>query len=313
MRIGIDLGGTNIASALVDENGTITKRAYAPTRASEGATTIIDGLIHACEVLMEDTEQKPLSIGIGVPGAVNDESGMVVFTPNLPLRDIVITQELHKKYGCPVNLGNDANCAALGETVAGGAKGARDVVMITLGTGLGGGIVLGGKLLTGLGGAASELGHMVIVIGGHECGCGRHGCWETYGSATGLIRTSTEFMDKHKESLMWKLSAGTPEKLNGRMIFDAYRENDPAALLAVGKYTEHLASGIVNIINILDPEMICVGGGISDAWDCISEPLLTRVRQESFFRFLTKSPQTKIVKALLGNDAGIIGAAMLGA
>jgi len=312
MHIGIDLGGTNIAAAFVDKDGVITKRASISANAAGGPYAVIDGLMRVCEVLLADTAEAPSSIGIGVPGTVNDGAGEVVFTPNLPFHNINVTQGLKNKYKCPVHLGNDANCAALGETVAGGAKGAQDVAFITLGTGIGGGIILGGRLFTGLSGAASELGHMVIVAGGRKCGCGRHGCWERYASASGLIGTAIEFMKEHEDSLLWDHCGGLAENINGKAVFDAFRAGDPAAILTVGKYTEHLAAGIVNIINIIEPEMICVGGGISNSWDCLSEQLQSLVDAEKFFRFSLHAPQTKIVRAQLGNDAGIIGAAFLG-
>ena len=312
MYIGIDLGGTNIAAAIVDSAGAITKRASLPTNAAAGANVVIDGLSSVCSSLIGDSTEIPLSIGIGVPGTVNDEAWEVVFTPNLPFRNINIVSKLQEKYGCPVRLGNDSNCAALGETVAGGAMGAQDVVFLTLGTGIGGGIILGGRLHTGLSGAASELGHMVILTGGRKCGCGRLGCWESYASATGLIRTAIEFMGTHEESLLWELCGGLTDKVNGKAVFDAYRKGDQAAQKTVERYIEHLAAGIVNIINVLEPEMICVGGGISSAWDCLSEPLQALVDAEKYFRFSPYAPQTKIVKAQLGNDAGIIGAAFLG-
>ena len=237
---------------------------------------------------------------------------MVIFTPNLPLSGVSIAGELKKKYDCPVHIGNDANCAALGETIAGGAKGARDVVFITLGTGVGGGIVLGGHLHTGINGAAGELGHMVIIIGGRACGCGRKGCWERYASASGLIETANEFMATHSDSILWELCGGEQEKTNGRMVFDAYRTGDHAAKLTVERYVEHLATGIVDLINIFEPELFCVGGGISNAWDCLAEPLKAVVDAEKYTRYSLQSPQTRIVKAALGNDAGIIGAAFLG-
>jgi glucokinase len=310
--IGIDLGGTNVAAAIVDADGRILKRTSIHTDAGGGAKTVIEGLVEVCDILLHDSEEKPQAIGIGVPGTVNDEAGEIVFTPNLPLRSINITRALSEKFGCPIRLGNDANCAALGEMVAGGARGAKDVAFITLGTGLGGGVVLGGRLHTGLSGAACEPGHMVIYHGGRKCGCGRLGCWESYGSATGLAMTASEFMDEHPNSVLWLQCGGDTAKLNGRVIFDAFRAGDRAAQLAVERYAEHLAAGILNLINILEPEMICVGGGISNAWDCLAEPIQKIVDAESFFRFAPMAPRTKIVKAELGNDAGIIGAAMLG-
>jgi len=312
MYVGVDLGGSKIGAAIVTGEGEILQRVNIPTNATGGPDAVVNGVIAACDALLENYEGQPVSIGIGVPGQVRDDIGMVVFTPNLPLKDIDMVTKLSAKYDCPVRLGNDANCAALGEVVSGGAKGVKDVVAITLGTGLGGGIIIGGKLHTGLSGAAGELGHMVIIAGGRECGCGRRGCWESYASATGLKKTAMEFMVKHSESMMWDLCVGMVERLDGRTVFDAYRASDPAAILTVNKYTEHLAIGMVNIINILEPDVFCVGGGVSYAWDCLEEPLKAAIELERFTRFSTSTPQTKIVKAALGNDAGIIGAAMLG-
>ena len=311
MHIGIDLGGTNIAAAIVDSSGVITKRTSVPVCTQSGPEAVVDGLLFVCGILLNDEKEKPLSIGIGVPGTVCDETGVVVFAPNLPLRDTNITQELQKKYRCRISLGNDANCAALGESVAGGAKGAKDVVFITLGTGIGGGIIIGGKLHTGLSGAASELGHMTIVQGGRECGCGRRGCWESYASATGLIRTTIEVMGTHMGSALWELCGGNTENIDGRTVFYGFESYDEAACVAVNLYIEHLAAGITNIINILEPELFCIGGGISNAWDHFAEPLKALVDKEKYFRFSPQLPHTKIVKAKLGNDAGIIGAAML--
>ena len=312
MYIGIDLGGTNIAAALVDGGGRITKRAGLPTNAKGGASVITAGLMHVCEELTEGMAEAPLSIGIGVPGIVNDDTGEVIFTPNLPLGGINITREIQEKYGRRIRLGNDANCAALGEVVAGGARGAQNVVFITLGTGVGGGIVLNGSLHTGFNGAAGELGHMVIVAGGRSCGCGRKGCWETYASASGLIRTAIEHMGTHDDSLLWERCGGVAEKITGKAIFDAFRAGDETARLTVDLYIKHLAAGIISIINILQPEMFCVGGGISHAWDCLESPLQAAVNAEVITRFSASTPQTKIVRAQLGNDAGIIGAAALG-
>jgi len=312
MYIGIDLGGTNMAAAIVDGEGNIHQRTSIRTNASGGAKTIIEGLAEVCETLLGGSSEKPLMIGIGVPGTVNDAAGEIVFTPNLPLRRINVTSDLGKKYGCAVRLGNDANCAALGETIAGGAKGAKDVVFLTLGTGIGGGLILGGRLCTGISGAAFEVGHQVTCAGGRKCGCGRLGCWETYASASGLIRTTIEFMGTYPDSKLWELCDGLAERVDGSAVFNAFRAGDHAAKLAVELYLEHLGVGIVNLINLLEPELICIGGGLSNNWDCLEEPLQKIANSEKFFRFSPEAPQTKIVKAKLGNDAGIIGAALLG-
>ena len=311
MNIGIDLGGTNTAAALVDESGTIIKRAVIPTNLKGGPDAVIDGLMNVCANLLSENGETPDSIGIGVPGTVNAETGEVIFTANLPLVNVNITDRLKEKYACPVCLGNDANCAALGEVVAGGAKDAKNVVFITLGTGVGGGIVIDGYLHTGLTGAAGEIGHMVTSRGGRTCGCGRRGCWETYASATGLIRTSKEFMDRCKESILWKLCEGDQELVNGRMVFEAFRAGDHTAGRIVRRYIAHLATGIVNLINILEPELICIGGGIANEWDSFGVPLQVTVNKEKYTRYSVDLPQTRIVKAELGNDAGLIGAAAL--
>jgi len=312
MYIGIDLGGTNTAAALVDDEGIIKKRSSIRTDATGGAKTVTDGLLDVCERLLSDTSDVLLAIGIGVPGIVNDEAGEVVFTPNLPLSRESIAQQLSDRFNCPVRLGNDANCAALGETIAGGAKGTRDMALITLGTGIGGGLILGGRLQTGISGAGNELGHQVIIAGGRECGCGRFGCWESYASATGLRVTAAGFMETHKDSKLWELCAGMAEKIDGKAVFGAFRAGDQAAELTVAQYIGHLGAGIVNLINLFGPELICIGGGISNNWDCIEAPLKKLADTESYYRFSPEAPQTKIVKAKLGNDAGIIGAALLG-
>ena len=312
MYIGIDIGGTNIAAAIVDENGNILKRAGTPVNAGGGAKAIVADLLSLCEILLADTEEAPVSIGIGVPGTVKDDDGEIVFTPNLPLNGENITHELKEKYGCPVRLGNDANCAAIGESVAGGAKGVKSVVFITLGTGIGGGVILDGQIYTGQRKAGCEIGHMTIHAGGRKCGCGRLGCWEAYASATGLATTAREVLRDHKDSMIWELSGGNTAKIDGKLIFEAHKAGDTAARLTVELYISHLAAGIISIINMMDPEMICIGGGISNAWDMISEPLRSLVEAEDYYRYIRDLPRTKIVKAELGNDAGIIGAAMLG-
>jgi len=312
MYVGVDLGGTKIAAAIINDEGAIQKKVYLPTRASGGTEIVVGGVFQAISTLLEGTTQKPQSIGIGVPGAVRDDTGIVVFTPNLPLRNVDITSELSKKYNCPVRLGNDANCAVLGEAKVGSAKGAANVIMITLGTGLGGGIVVDGKLVSGLSGSAGEVGHMVIFAGGRKCGCGRLGCWEVYASATGLVDTTIEFMNDSPDSMLWELCVGLAERVDGRTVFDAYRNDDPTAILAVGKYIEHLAIGMANLINIFEPEIFCIGGGVSHAWQYMEEPLTAAVDLERYTRFSDDVPKTKLVKAVLGNDAGVVGAAMLG-
>lgn len=312
MYIGVDLGGTNVAAAIVSSDGIIAKQESIPVKQEGGADSVTGSIIDVCDKLLDGEKDELSSIGVGVPAQVRDDIGVVVFSPNLPLRNVPLAKKLADKYGCKVRLGNDANCAVLGEAVAGSAKGHKDVTMITLGTGLGGGLIIGGKLHTGLSGCAGELGHMVVIAGGRECGCGRRGCWEKYASASGLIKTTIANIENRKDSLIWEYCNGNTGALEGKMIFDAYRKSDEAAIDIVLQYSSHLAIGIVNIINIIEPELFCVGGGISHAWDCLERPLREAIEAEKFSRFATDIPQMKLVRAKLGNAAGLIGAAMLG-
>ena len=311
MNIGVDLGGTNIAAALVDDIDVIVKRISTHTDAHYGTGAVVKRLSGTIRMLIDNSLKMPESIGIGIPGTVNDMTGEVLFTPNLPISGVNIVRELQNEFCCPVYLGNDANCAALGEAVAGCAKGKKDAVFITLGTGIGGGIIIGGRLYTGLSGAAGELGHMIIDNNGRKCGCGRQGCWETYASATGLVRTAIDIIKTGPSRLLSELCDGNTENIDGRMIFDAYRKGDEVADVIVNTYIAHLAIGVTNLINIFQPEIFCIAGGISNAWDCIEAPLTTLVNAELFTRGQTHTPQTHIVKSALGDDAGIIGAANL--
>ena len=311
MHIGIDLGGTNIAAALVDGGCDIYKRISMRTDTGGGASTVIDGLTQAVQILLDGSKILPESIGVGVPGSVNEKKGEVLFTPNLPISGVNIANELRLSFDCPVYLGNDANCAALGETIAGCARGVKDAVFITLGTGIGGAIILNGRLYTGFNGAASEVGHMLIVDGGRKCGCGRLGCWEAYASASGLIKTAIDTIALHSGSIIWKLCGNNLDSIDGQMIFDAYRKDDKSAQEIVGVYTGHLAAGVIDIINILEPELLCIAGGISNAWDCLEEPLIKLVDTYRFTGKQRNIPQTRIEKSSLGDDAGIIGAANL--
>ena len=312
MYIGVDLGGTNIAAALVSEDGAIVKRSGRPSNAAKGAPAVIEGLLQTCGDLQAGEAGEPAAIGLGIPGTVDSDRGEIIFTPNLPLSGVNISGEIRKKYSCPIYLGNDANCAALGETVAGGARNAKNVVFITLGTGIGGGVVIDGRLYTGASGAGCELGHMLLYAGGRQCTCGRRGCWETYASATGLVITAAEYMEKNRDSVLWSLCGGNTAQLSGKVIFGAYRDGDSTALKIIETYTQQLAEGIVSLINMFEPEMVCVGGGVSSAWDCLEGPVSKIVDTDTFYRFLPREQRTRIVKAQLGNDAGIIGAAMLG-
>ena len=311
--IGIDLGGTNIAAGITDSDGHIVYKASVPTGASRPREEIIDDIAALCRALCRDASisfDSIKQVGIAVPGGVDAEAGEILFTPNIPFSGINIRDILSGKLdGKPVLLANDANAAALAEARAGAAKGAKTAVMITLGTGIGGGIIVDGKIYTGSNGLAAELGHFVIEKGGVPCGCGRRGCFEVYGSATALIRMTKEELDRCFMSGEATLMAES-RKLNARVAFDAYRAGDAAAKRVIDKYIGYLASGIASLINIFRPEVFIIGGGVSNEKQFLLDLLRPLVDAEDFAKDAAK--RTRLVTATCGNDAGIIGAAMNG-
>ncbi|HBM99214.1 MAG TPA: glucokinase [Ruminococcus sp.] len=313
-RLGIDLGGTNIVAGVVDEEYNIVAKASCKTDVPRPEKEICDSMaevaleaIKKANITIDDVE----SIGIGVPGAVNPETGIIEYSANLFFHNWSVVEMMEERLNTKVKIENDANAAALGEYLAGSAKGARNAVAITLGTGVGGGIIIDGKIYSGSNYAGAELGHMVIVKGGKDCACGRHGCWEAYASATGLINLTKEkiLTEKPEFSYMLKLCDDDISNVSGRTAFDAMAEGDPLAKQVVEEYISYLATGIVNIINIFQPDVLCIGGGVSNQGENLLAPLRNIVESERYTKHNDK--QTVICKCSLGNDAGIIGAAYL--
>ncbi|MBQ9132563.1 MAG: ROK family protein [Clostridia bacterium] len=317
-RIGIDLGGTNIAAGIVNENFEIIAQDSTPTLASRPGVEIVDDIAALCKKLCASIGVKTeeiASLGIASPGTVDDETGYVLNAHNLNFFSFPIIPLLRERLDiAEMHIANDANAAAWGEAVAGAAKGSKSSVMITLGTGVGGGIIDNGKLFTGFNSAAGELGHVVIQVGGRPCTCGRRGCWETYSSATGLIVTTKEKLaeceKEGRKTLMTDIAAERG-KVNGRTAFDAMRMGDEAAKEVVEEYVEYLASGITSMINILQPEVLSIGGGISNEGQFLLDMVIPKVRAEQFAHE-TELPKTDIRIAQLRNNAGIIGGAVLG-
>ena len=309
--IGIDLGGTNIAVGLVKDCETILQKASAPTLPARGREAILADIVSLCHAVCEHAGidlKKIARVGIAVPGGVMPECGHVLFTPNIPFSDFDLSAELSARLdGATVGVVNDANAAALAEARAGAGKGARDAVMITLGTGVGGGIVIDGKLYTGANGLAAELGHFVIEKDGVPCGCGRKGCFEAYGSATSLVRMARDELDRC--FVTGEETAIPPAVQNAKVIFDAYAEGDKVAARILDRYTDGLACGIASLINIFQPDVFILGGGISGAGQPLLDLLIPKVDAEDFAR--TAKKRTQIRLAALGNDAGIWGAALL--
>lgn len=306
--IGIDLGGTNIKGALVNEAGEILREESRPTRAALGAETVCDGIAAVITALAEGTDAIG-GVGIGCPGTVDDASGRVVYAPNLGWRDFDLRAAVKERTGFALRLGNDANAAALAETLVGCAKGAQSAVIVTLGTGVGGGVVLGGRLLTGCTGTASEPGHMVIHSGGEKCACGREGCFEAYASATALIRETKRAMAAQPQSLLHTVAEenGT---VDGRTAFAAAQRGDAAARAVVERYTDDLACGLANLVNIFFPEVIALSGGIAEQGEALLGPLRERVRSLSYASDCA-ARHTRIERCTLGYRAGVIGAALL--
>ena len=313
-RLGIDLGGTNIVAGVVDEEYNIVAKASCKTDVPRPEKEICDSMaevaleaIKKANITIDDVE----SIGIGVPGAVNPETGIIEYSANLFFHNWSVVEMMEERLNTKVKIENDANAAALGEYLAGSAKGSKNAVAITLGTGVGGGIIIDGKIYSGSNYAGAELGHMVIVKGGKDCACGRHGCWEAYASATGLINLTKEkiLTEKPDFSYMLKLCDDDISNVSGRTAFDAMAEGDPLARQVVEEYISYLATGIVNIINIFQPDVLCIGGGVSNQGENLLAPLRNIVESERYTKHNDK--QTVICKCSLGNDAGIIGAAYL--
>ena len=306
-RIGIDLGGTNIAVGVVDDRHRIVAEASLPAGAHRPAEQVVADMCRAVELALDKAGLTPAdcaSIGVGAPGTCDPERGVVVRAYNLNWFDVPVCAMLTAHFGLPARLSNDANCAALAETVAGAAVGCRNMVLITLGTGVGGGIIVDGRIVSGLGGAGGEPGHSLLVLDGEPCTCGRRGCWEVYASATALIRQSREAAAAHSTSLLNRY----PE-LTGRDVFDAADAGDEAAQAVLERYYVYVAAGITDLVNILSPEMVLIGGGISRQGERLLRPIRRYVAANCFGG--ESRPQPIIQAAQLGNEAGIIGAAAL--
>lgn len=311
-KIGVDLGGTKIAAALVDGENRIVAKATLPTLPERGNDAVAEDIAALVKTVAEEKGAKLSDIelvGIATPGAINCDTGYIERACNLYMEHYPMVDKLRSILGdVRIALENDANAAALGEYVAGAAKGARYSVMITLGTGVGGGFVAEGKVYSGFNFAGGEFGHMVIDFDGEPCNCGRRGCWEAYSSATALIEKTRRMLEEYPDSKMHEVvkEAG---KISGKTAFIAARMGDEAGRKTVDWYIAHLACGIVNVINLFQPDILCIGGGVSNEGKGLIDPLLEKIAEESFTKASDK--QTEIRIAALGNEAGIIGAANL--
>ncbi len=308
-NIGIDLGGTNIAAGMVDETGKILIKGSMPTNRERPTDEIVSDMALLAKKLIDDSAidiSSICSVGIGCPGTVNLETGEIIYSNNIPMEHYQMANKFKEHLDLPVRIDNDANCAALGEYTVNGNN-SSVFVLITLGTGVGGGVIMNGKIFHGFNGAASEPGHITLVSGGKQCTCGKKGCWEAYASATALISQTEEAMALNKNSIMYDI-AKCEGKVSGQTAFEAAKRGDSAAEQVVKNYIRYLADGIVSIENVFQPEIIAIGGGISKEGDYLLKSVREYTSDNGFNKYMKK---TNIVAAKLFNDAGIIGAAML--
>ena len=310
-RVGIDLGGTNIVAGVVNDRHEIVAFAKCKTACPRPSEEIVADMarmtreaVKKAGISMDEVK----GVGVGSPGVCNKDTGVVERAANLGFENLPICAMLSEMLGKKVYIENDANAAALGEFIAGAAKDVNSCVCITLGTGVGGGVIIDGKVFAGSNFAGTELGHTVIEVDGELCSCGRRGCWEAYASATGLIRQTRRAMEEHRDSKMWDI-AGSLDKVDGRTSFEAMRAGDAAGKAVVDRYIYYIAVGLINMINIFQPEILCVGGGICKEGETLLAPLRKYIEAGQFSKFSEK--KTKLCVAALGNDAGIIGAAGL--
>lgn len=310
MRVGIDLGGTNIAAALVDEEMNILCKKSVPTLAERPFAEIVKDMGMLVNDLAKEggVAVSDLSmVGIGAPGTPVKETGEILYSNNLNWYNVPLVDELKKYVSAPIKLDNDANAAALGEALAGAAKGSDVCVLVTLGTGVGGGIIINGKVFDGFNHAGAEIGHTVLISGGELCTCGRRGCWEAYASATALIRMGNAAAQTHPDSLLASVRKENG-KLNGYLIFTAADDGCVTAQKVVEEYLFYVSEGITDMINVFQPQSVVIGGGICAQGEKILAPIRENVAKNVFCK---QVDLPEIVCASLGNDAGIIGAAFL--
>lgn len=310
--LGVDLGGTNIAAGIVDETFHIVAKESMPTNAGRPVDEIVRDMVHTARQAAASAGipfDQFSSMGIGMPSYVNPKSHLLVHANNLGWKNIPIYDYLKNHIKLPVYIENDANCAVLGETLAGIAKDCNNVLMLTLGTGVGGGIVLDKRIYAGADMMGAELGHTKLAYGGIRCTCGQKGCLEAYCSAPALEQQARQVVKENPASLLWNLCGGHMERIKGQLIFQAASMGDGAAKRVVDQYAEYLAAGISTFVAIFRPDIVILGGGIADAGDALLDPLNKKVRESTFAAEEIGVPP--VVRAVLGNDAGIIGAALL--
>lgn len=304
--LGIDLGGTSVKLGLVSREGALVSRSEIPTNAGSGAEGITSSIAKACHELLDKAGLKAAGAGIGIPGGVNPADGAVSFMPNIPsLVGFPMGKRMSELLGCPVFLDNDANNAARGEFLFGAARGMKNFVLVTLGTGIGGGIFINGDIYDGSSNYSGEIGHMIVVPNGRRCGCGNYGCWEAYGSASSMITRAKSLIERNAGTSLRKYY---PDNLSVKAIEDEAKAGDITAAEIWDQALRYVGIGIANLVNILNPEAVIIGGGIANS----GKPLLKRVTDMASMNAMPMPwANTRILLAELGNTAGVIGSAAL--
>ena len=310
--MGVDIGGTNlVVGAVVTDGSRIVGLRTEPTGAAHGADSVIDRIVTMTKAAIEDTRLADRDaviegVGIGSPGPLNRTTGVVILTPNLGWHDMPVRDRIGTALGLPAWLDNDANCAMAGEWWVGAAKGARHAVTFTLGTGIGGGIVVDGKLLHGASDVAAEIGHITIETNGRRCGCGNDGCLEAYASGPAIARRTIEAIESGAESSIGAMVGGALDRISAQTVYDAAGAGDPLALEVVQDTAKYLGVGVANLINILNPEVVVICGGVTQAGDRLFTPLRREVTRRAFRPAVQAC---RIVPGLLPGTAGVVGAA----
>lgn len=311
-RAGIDLGGTNIKAGIVDGNQEIIAEASAPTKAERPYQEVIDDMANLVKKLLERAgipEKELCGVGIGSPGTIDAKEGVVVYSNNFCWENVPLVAKMQQHFSCPIRISNDANCAALGEVKAGAARELKNAVLLTLGTGVGGGVILDGQVFEGAHAGGAELGHTSLILGGEPCTCGRRGCVEAYVSATALIRDAKRAAERNPASALNSLCGNDLRNMNGKIPFDAAEAGDAAAKIVVENYLLYLGETIADFVNIFRPDVVLLSGGVCNQGEKLTEPLSRYIREKCFGGERAFVPPVRC--AVLGNRAGMIGAANL--
>ncbi len=306
---GLDLGGTFIKGAIICSDGNLVVKDKIPTGKERFYGEIAKDMAELVLSLQQKAGVTVSAIGIGSPGAIDSENGIVIYNNNIGWHDVAVCDEIKKYIDVPCFVANDANVAALGEQYFGSGKAYQSIIFITLGTGVGGGIIIDGELFEGFKSIGAEIGHAVIKMGGEQCSCGRRGCFEAYASATALIRQTKRAMEKDKNSVLWQLVGGDIEKVDGKTPFDGALKGDKTAKSVVNRYIKYLSEGVLNLCNEFRPEAIILGGGVCAQGEVLFKPLKKLV-EKNIYGGVSYAP-IEILTASLGNDAGVYGAVRL--